>query len=114
MSSTFSTCTFWRAISCSIRSMSPPGSTTAARPVFSQTSSEQFCWNGVTGMSVTFMEAPAAKRTDCTGRARGLPRVRRSARGHLRAIPEHPDCCCHRENQWSDAATSGDNVLIYV
>ena len=33
--------------------MVSPGSTIAARFVSSQTSSEQFCWNGVTGMMPT-------------------------------------------------------------
>ena len=38
-----------RSSASSMRSRSPPGSTTAALPVRVHTSSEQFCENGVTG-----------------------------------------------------------------
>src|SRR5262245_27972509 len=40
---------------CSIRSKSPPGSTTAARAVFSHQITLQFCMNGVTGTTTTRM-----------------------------------------------------------
>src|SRR6266702_3773058 len=63
-------------------SRSPPGSTTAARPVASQTSSELFCWNGVTGIKVTFMDDGAAGKTLIVpASCRGSPRAPRSPRG---------------------------------
>ena len=46
----FSTVTARSAIALSISSRSPPGSVTAPRLVSVHQSSEQFCWNGVTGI----------------------------------------------------------------
>ena len=52
MSKIFSTVTDSSLTTSNIRSISPPGSTRAAFLVDVQISSEQFCENGVTGMTL--------------------------------------------------------------
>ena len=56
VTSTFSSVAPVDASASNSRSTSPPGSTNAARLVAWQMTSEQFCWNGVTGMIASFTQ----------------------------------------------------------